>query len=116
VKLIPVYQAAGRAYGIPWTVLAAIHHQETDYGMGYVMNPSGTEGPMQFLPATFRSYGVTAPGQHGLPDINNVYDAIYTCAHMLAENRYRENPMAALYAYNHSLSYVRAVEQTAQSL
>ena len=30
--LLPIYQAAGAAYGIPWQVLAAINEVETDYG------------------------------------------------------------------------------------
>lgn len=36
----------------------------------------------------------------------NVDDAIYTCAHMLQADGYCKNPVAALYAYNHSLTYV----------
>jgi LysM repeat protein len=106
VHLVPVYQAAGKRYGIPWTVLAAIHRVETQFATGCVISTAGAQGPMQFMPATFRAYAVRAPGQSGAPDINNVDDAIYTCAHMLRAEGYRTNPVAAIYAYNHSFTYV----------
>jgi LysM repeat protein len=116
LNLIPVYQDAGRRYGIPWTVLAAIHHIETNFSTGYLVSPCGALGPMQFMPSTFRVYGVTAPGRKGRPDINNVYDAIYTAAHMLQENGYNRNPFRALYAYNHSGYYVQCVQSYAQGM
>jgi membrane-bound lytic murein transglycosylase B len=113
LKLIPIYQAAGHKYGIPWTVLAAIHHQETHFSTGHAVSCAGAQGPMQFMPATFRYYGVRAPGHQGSPDINNVYDAIYTCAHMLKSVGYAKNPSHAIYMYNHSMHYVEAVVRTA---
>jgi membrane-bound lytic murein transglycosylase B len=113
--LIPVYQQAGARYGIPWTVLAAIHRTETNFATGPVVSPAGAEGPMQFMPSTFREYAVSAPGHSGPPDINNVDDAIYTCAHMLAADGYRNNPEAALYLYDHSSAYVYTVQSLARS-
>ncbi len=115
LKLIPVYQAAGRKFGIPWTVLAAIHREETHFSTGKAVSYAGAEGPMQFMPSTFRCFGVCAPGHSGTPDINNVYDAIYTCAHMLKAEGYQEHPTKALFAYNHSLDYVRAVQSVANT-
>ncbi|QSO45726.1 lytic transglycosylase domain-containing protein [Alicyclobacillus mengziensis] len=109
INLVPIYQAAGKKYDIPWNVLAAIHRVETHFSTGYVVSYAGAEGPMQFMPATFQEYAVRAPGQTGAPDINNVDDAIYTCAHMLQADGYRKNPVAALYAYNHSFTYVHNV-------
>ncbi len=70
---------------------------------------------MQFMPSTFRQYGVTAPECHGKPSINNVYDAIYTAAHMLAQDGYAQNPIEAIYEYNHSMSYVDSVEALARA-
>ncbi|WP_054970971.1 LysM peptidoglycan-binding domain-containing protein [Alicyclobacillus ferrooxydans] len=115
VQLIPVYMAAGQKYGIPWTVLAAIHRTETDFSTGAVVSWAGAEGPMQFMPSTFQRYGVTAPGCQGAPDINNVYDAIYTAAHMLALDGYSSNPVGALYQYNHSMTYVESIQSLAQA-
>ena len=113
-QLIPVYQAAGQRYGVPWTVLAAIHRVETNFSTHRLVSSEGAEGPMQFMPATFEFFGVTAPGQHGRPNINNVYDAIYSCAHMLAFNGYAKHPWQALYLYNHSAFYVQRVLMFAQ--
>ncbi len=115
LSLIPVYQGAGQKYGIPWTVLAAIHRTETDFSTQPEVSSAGAEGPMQFMPATFQRYAVTAPGCQGAPDINNLDDAIYTAAHMLAANGFARNPSAALYQYNHSMAYVDAVETLAHT-
>lgn len=114
--LLPVYRAAGKKYGIPWTILAAIHRTETRYCTGPIVSPAGAEGPMQFMPATFEYYAVKAPGQSGPPNINNVDDAIYTCAHMLRANGFTDNPTYALYCYNHSFSYVATVRSYAGHL
>lgn len=109
-NLIPVYKAAGQKYGIPWTVLAAIHKVETDFGeSGTFISSAGAIGPMQFLPSTFAEYGVTAPGQHGKPNINNVYDAIFSTANMLSKEGASDNLRQAIYDYNHSVSYVNSV-------
>lgn len=115
VQLMPVYQDAGQKYGIPWTVLAAIHRIETDFSTKPVVSGAGAEGPMQFMPSTFQHYAVKAPGHHGVPNIDNVYDAIYTAAHMLAADGYATNPSAAIYQYNHSMAYVQSVEALAQT-
>lgn len=115
-SLLPVYEAAGVAYHIPWTILAAIHRVETDFAQsGPIVSDCGAQGPMQFMPSTFARYGVTAPGQSGSPNINNVYDAIYSTAHMLAADGYSRNPENALFLYNHSTQYVEDVQATAQS-
>ena len=60
--LLPIYQAAGTAYGIPWQVLAAINEVETDYGRDLSVSSAGAEGWMQFLPAEWAQYGVDANG------------------------------------------------------
>jgi len=115
LQLVPVYQAAGRLFHIPWTILAAIHRVETDFSTGADVSSAGAQGPMQFMPATFSSYGVTAPGQSGPPQIDNVYDAIFSCAHLLHVDGYSDHPQEAIYLYNHSDTYVQTVEQFAES-
>lgn len=107
--LIPVYKAAGSKYGIPWTVLAAIHKEETDFDTrGNDVSYAGAIGPMQFMPDTFAIFGVPAPG-HSTPNIHNVDDAIYSTAHMLHVEGFQADPYYAIFAYNHSSSYVHDI-------
>src|SRR5205814_8138361 len=58
--LLPIYQAAGIEYGVRWEVLAAINEIETDYGRNLNVSTAGAVGWMQFMPATWRLYGVDA--------------------------------------------------------
>ena len=58
--LLPIYQAAGIQYGIRWEVLAAINEIETDYGRNLNVSSAGALGWMQFMPATWKLYGVDA--------------------------------------------------------
>ncbi len=60
--LLPIYQAAGIEYDVPWQVLAAINWIETDYGRDLSVSSAGAVGWMQFLPSTWKRYGVDATG------------------------------------------------------
>jgi hypothetical protein len=60
--LLPIYQAAGIEYGIRWEILAAINEIETDYGRNLNVSSAGALGWMQFMPATWKAYGVDANG------------------------------------------------------
>lgn len=73
-------------------------------------------GPMQFLPATWRSYGLDGNGD-GVADPHNIFDAALTAASYLCD---AGPPMAAeddwrrgLLAYNHSGDYVDQVLEAA---
>jgi hypothetical protein len=81
-----VYKAAGEKFGVPWQILYGIHYTETGLRNGEIYNyqGSGAQGPMQFMPGTFRAYAVSAHG--GAPDINNAEDAIYSAANFLARH------------------------------
>ncbi|SHL03076.1 Transglycosylase SLT domain-containing protein [Alicyclobacillus tolerans] len=106
-NLLPIYMQAAAKYHIPWTILAAIHKTETDFSTaGFIESYAGAIGPMQFMPATFAEFGVTAPGQTGAPNIHNVEDAIYSTAHMLSVCGFDHNPWQAIWDYNHSTYYV----------
>ena len=48
--LLPIYQAAGIEYDVPWQVLAAINEIETDYGRNLSVSSAGAVGWMQFMP------------------------------------------------------------------
>lgn len=80
-----VYQEAGARYGIPWQILYGLHITETGGRDGAVMNGSGSgaRGPMQFMPGTWRAYGVDGNGD-GVADIDNAVDAIHGAANYLA--------------------------------
>ncbi len=113
--LLPIYQAAGTAYGIPWQVLAAINEVETDYGRDLSVSSAGAEGWMQFLPAEWEQYGVDANGD-GFKDPYNPADAIFTAARYLRAARGDQNIKAAVFSYNHSAAYVDSVMLRAQLL
>jgi hypothetical protein len=113
--LLPIYQAAGTAYGIPWQVLAAINEVETDYGRDLSVSSAGAEGWMQFLPSTWAQYGVDANGD-GFKDPYNPADAIFAAARYLRAAGGDGNVRAAVYSYNHSQAYVDSVLLRAQLL
>jgi hypothetical protein len=106
--LLPIYQAAGAAYGIPWQVLAAINEVETDYGRDLSVSSAGAEGWMQFLPGTWGQYGVDV-NRSGFQDPYNPADAIFAAARYLKAADGDTDIRAAVFSYNHSQSYVNSV-------
>jgi hypothetical protein len=113
--LLPIYQAAGSAYDIPWAVLAAINEIETDYGRDLSVSSAGAEGWMQFLPSSWAQYGVDANGD-GYRDPYNPADAIFAAARYLRAAGGAQNIKAAVFSYNHSQAYVSSVMLRAQLL
>ncbi len=116
-KYLKLYrQAATTCPGLPWEVLAAIGTVETGNGADTSTSSAGAMGPMQFLPQTFRRYGVDASGD-GVADINNPQDAIFSAAHYLCASgagRGGRSLEDAIFAYNHAWWYVKEVVQIAQ--
>jgi murein DD-endopeptidase MepM/ murein hydrolase activator NlpD len=106
--LLPIFQAAGTAYGVPWQVLAAINEVETDYGRDLSVSSAGAEGWMQFLPSEWAQYGVDANGD-GFKDPYNPADAIFAAARYLRAAGGNTNIKAAVFSYNHSQAYVESV-------
>jgi|HubBroStandDraft_2_1064218.scaffolds.fasta_scaffold00010_5 murein DD-endopeptidase MepM/ murein hydrolase activator NlpD len=113
--LLPIFQAAGTAYGLPWQVLAAINEVETDYGRDLSVSSAGAEGWMQFLPSEWAEYGIDANGD-GYKDPYNPADAIFAAARYLRAAGGDTNIRAAVYSYNHSQAYVESVMLRAQLL
>jgi hypothetical protein len=113
--LLPIFQAAGTAYGVPWQVLAAINEVETDYGRDLSVSSAGAEGWMQFLPSEWAQYGVDANGD-GWKDPYNPADAIFAAARYLRAAGGDTNIKAAVFSYNHSQAYVESVMLRAQLL
>ena len=116
-QMVGVYRSAAETCpGLPWTVLAAIGRIESDHGRSLAPgvhageNSAGAGGPMQFLAATWARYGVD--GNHdGKVDRYDVVDSIYGAARYLCANGGGDpfRLRAAIFAYNHSSSYVDAV-------
>src|SRR5205085_5921568 len=106
--LLPIYQAAGIEYDVPWQVLAAINEIETDYGRNLSVSSAGAVGWMQFLPSTWKRYAVDATGS-GLADPYNPVDAIFAAARYLHAAGASKNLAQAVFAYNHASWYVQSV-------
>ncbi len=106
--LLPIYQACGTEYGIPWEVLAAINKIETDFGTNLGTSTAGAVGWMQFLPQSWREYGLDANGD-GRKDPYNPVDAICAAAHYLDLAGGRKDLYHAIFAYNHADWYVQEV-------
>jgi soluble lytic murein transglycosylase-like protein len=108
IFLLPIYQAAGIQYGIRWEVLAAINEIETDYGRNLNISSAGAVGWMQFLPSTWKMYGVDA-NKDGRKDPFNPVDAIFAAARYLRAAGGEQDVQKAIFAYNHAGWYVDSV-------
>jgi hypothetical protein len=106
--LLSIYQAAGIEYGVRWEVLAAINEIETDYGRNLNVSSAGALGWMQFMPSTWRMYGVDA-NKDGRKDPYNPVDAIFAAARYLKAAGYEQDVRRAIFAYNHADWYVDSV-------
>ncbi len=106
--LLPIYQAAGIQYGVRWEILAAINEIETDYGRNLSISTAGAEGWMQFMPATWKTFGSDANGD-GKTDPYNPVDAIFSAARYLRHEGAQTNIKKAIFAYNHADWYVDSV-------
>ena len=111
--LLPIYQAAGMQYGIRWEVLAGINEIETDYGRNLNVSSAGAVGWMQFMPATWKMYGVDA-NQDGVKDPFNPVDAIFAAARYLKAAGGDKDIRKGVFAYNHADWYVDWVLMRAQ--
>src|ERR1700761_885961 len=106
--LLPIYQACGTEYGIPWEVLAAINKIETDFGKNLNVSSAGAVGWMQFLPSSWETYGLDANGD-GRKDPYNPVDAICAAAHYLKVAGGQKDLYGAILAYNHADWYAQEV-------
>ncbi|MGO4445946.1 transglycosylase SLT domain-containing protein [Mycobacterium sp. 2YAF39] len=107
--LLAHYREAEAATGVPWNYLAAIHLIETRFGSIEGTSTAGAQGPMQFLPSTFEAYGDGG-------DIHSLRDSIMAAGRYLAANDFANNRDNAIFRYNNSDRYVRAVNDYAQVL
>jgi soluble lytic murein transglycosylase-like protein len=103
------YRAAQRRFDIDWSILASINFVESAFGRVRSASEAGARGPMQFLPATWEAYGMDG-------DIDDPRDAILGAANYLHQAGAPRDLDAALYAYNHSTAYVRAIRRFARRM
>ncbi|MBA3299513.1 MAG: lytic murein transglycosylase, partial [Thermoleophilaceae bacterium] len=108
IFLLPIYQAAGIQYGVRWEILAAINEIETDYGRNLNVSSAGALGWMQFIPSSWRAYGVDA-NKDGKKDPYNPVDAIFAAARYLKAAGYEKDVRRSIFAYNHADWYVDSV-------
>ena len=116
--------AARRCPGLSWSVLAAIGKVESDHGRSHLpgvrsgWNTAGAAGPMQFGIGVGRAgnawarYGADF-NRNGRRSVYDPGDAIPAAARYLCAHGAPRRLDRALYAYNHSWSYVAKVEAIA---
>jgi len=104
--LLRYYKDAEAEFGVPWAYLASIHLVETRMGRIRGTSVAGAQGPMQFMPGTWAAYGEG--------DVNSNRDAIRAAARYLKANGAPANMPNALFRYNNSQAYVRAVTAYAE--
>ncbi len=104
-KLRAWYAEGQRRSGVSWQVLAAVNFVESDFGRLRETSVAGAQGPMQFMPSTWASYG--------RGDVHDPHAAILGAARFLRAAGARADERAALYRYNPSSAYVDAVERYA---
>ena len=107
--LLRYYRAAQRRFGVRWNVLAAVNLVESAFNKLRNDSATGAQGPMQFMPATWRAYGLGG-------DVHNPHDAIMGAANYLHANGAPHNNSRALYRYNPSPLYVDAVLRYARRI
>lgn len=112
-RLLRLWQTAGAAYGVPWTVLAAINKIESNFGRNMGPSSAGAIGWMQFMPSTWVRWGTDADGD-GIADPWNPVDAVYSAARYLAASGASADIRQAIFSYNHADWYVNDVVQLAQ--
>jgi hypothetical protein len=108
-ELMAYYREAEAASGVGWNYLAAINLVESRFGSINGVSTAGAQGPMQFLPSTFAAYGDGG-------DIYSYRDSIMAAGRYLAANNFADDRDHALFRYNNSDRYVRAINDYAAIL
>jgi peptidoglycan DL-endopeptidase CwlO len=128
---LALFQATGIKYGVPWAVLAGIGEVESDDGRSNLpgvhsgSNAFGAAGPMQIgiggaagnqwggapvHPASEHVNGVATDADGtGVASVYDPADAIAGAAKYLLGHGVQQNVSGAIFAYNHSDSYVQLV-------
>ena len=103
------YRRARARFRVAPQLLAAVNFVESAFGRLRNRSVSGARGPMQFMPATWRAYGLGG-------DISDPRDAILGAANYLHANGAPADEARALHHYNPSQHYVRAISAYARRI
>ena len=101
-RLRGYYLEAQRRFGVSWQLLAAVNYVESAFNKLRNASTAGAQGPMQFIPSSWRRYGLGG-------NVHDPHDAILGAANYLHANGAPRNNRRALYRYNPSWLYVDAV-------
>jgi membrane-bound lytic murein transglycosylase B len=107
-RLLELYRQSERRTGVAWYVLAAVNLVESDFNKLRNESIVGAQGPMQFMPSTWPSYG--------RGDVHDPRDAIPAAARFWRAAGAPASYSAALYRYNPSQLYVDAVLRYARRM
>jgi membrane-bound lytic murein transglycosylase B len=108
-ELLRAYREAERRFHVAWNVLAAVNFVESAFGKLRSASAAGAQGPMQFLPAAWRAYGLGG-------DVHDPHDAILGAANYLRAGGAPTSYRRALYRYNPHPAYVDAVLRYARRI
>ena len=108
-RLLGFYRKAQRRFGVAWNVLAAVNFIESNFNRLRNVSNAGAVGPMQFIPSTWAAYGMGG-------DIRDPHDAIMGAANYLRASGAPGSYSRAVFAYNHSQLYVRAILRYARRM
>jgi membrane-bound lytic murein transglycosylase B len=104
-----IYKKAGTKYGVPWQIISAIHYREHGHLTSTVRSSAGAQGCTQFMPSTWKAYGVDGDGD-GKKDLHNCIDAIHGTANYISANYKKSKSIRkAVWHYNHADWYVNQV-------
>jgi len=107
--LLDYYRQAQGRFGVAWQVLAAVNYVESKFGRVVSASSAGAQGPMQFIPSTWKAYGLGG-------DIHDPHDAILGAANYLHRSGAPRDNRGALYHYNPVPAYVDAVMRYARQM
>jgi membrane-bound lytic murein transglycosylase B len=107
--LLRYYREGEHRFGVRWNLLAAVNFVETAFNKLRNNSAAGAQGPMQFMPATWRAYGLGG-------DVRDPHDAILGAANYLHANGAPRDNRRALFRYNPSQLYVDAVLRYAREI
>ena len=107
--LLAYYREGERRFRVSWRILAAVNFVESAFNKLRSRSAAGAQGPMQFMPGSWRAYGLGG-------DIHDPHDAIVAAANYLHAAGAPRDLRRALYAYNPSSAYVDAVLRYARRL
>lgn len=117
-ELQPLFAGASKAYGLGPAgpaILAGLTKVESDFGRNMGPSSAGAMGWTQFMPDTWKHFGVDADGD-GRADPMSAADAITSAARYLKHLGAPGDWHRALLGYNHAEWYVKDVLEQAKAL